>query len=459
MDADLVPVSEAGGLTGVLQRGALTEIIVPFTRMADLQLFLGTAHEVLVPEDRDAGIIYFANGWTPDDWTGLPDPRPYGNPTLRTVCWNRNFSELEATLEHWQVLSRMAPTPRRRLSIVAAPGFTLSNEHERLLRAAFRDCHEIIVSSGRQGYSGSALMRVQPTGPDGGDLPDRMAKAFPNARAAAETAHFESHLAQQLDPQDYVTPDPLRTVVGEGRSMLVTRLVPGRNGEIVTLLDLFSDRPALVLPVIQELGQVLLRTFKTAKVTDESIAKSYLSGIRPELETRLLEELDLMKWIGVSEAPDRLQAFVAWLDSHAGRASRVAEVHGDLHAGNIAIKENGDAKPVLIDFAHSAKTHAIADLAALAADIIVRVIGKTSGPDQQLAAVQALLDKDVSSSTHEQAILALRDLAKQHLSCERREFAGAMLCRILWIIPRASEADDRKNLRNAADALFRTLSV
>jgi hypothetical protein len=428
--------------------------------MADLQPFVQVARDVLIPEDRDVGIIYLTTEGTPDDWTTPPDPRPYGNPNLLVpVFWKTAFKEAATKLGQWHITPRMAPTARRRVSIVTTPGVSLPKEHERLLRAAFRDCHEVIISQGRQGYSGSSLMRVQPTAGDGSEMPDFMAKAFTHPNAAAEIAHFEGHLAQKLDAQDFVSPDPLRTVVGEGQSMLVSRLVPGRSGEIVTLRDLIGDRPHLAISVVERMGHVLRRAFKGAGPTDASIAKSYLSKLKPELEEKLQSELRLMNWNGISDQTDPLKQYVAWLDARAGHATRVAEVHGDLHADNIVIREDGDLKPVLIDFAHSSRNHAPADLIALAADFLVRVIGPAGGPEQQLVAVQGLMDKAKSTSTPEQAILVLRDLAEKHLTCSRREFVGAMLCRILWIIPRATESGDRKNLRSAADALFRTLSV
>ncbi len=122
------------------------------------------------------------------------------------------------------------------------------------------------------------------------------------------------------------------------------------------------------------------------------------------------------------------------------------------------IRDDGKLRPVLIDFAHTEQAHATADLAALAADILVRVVPVSEGQTQQTVSVKVLLGQVAASSPPDGALVQLREAAGKFLGCNAKEFAGAMLCRTLWIIPRVRDATDRESLRASADALYRGLS-
>lgn len=448
-------------LERALGSGDHVDIIVPFSRMADLEPFTQVAKRALMPEDRDFGIAYATVGNTPDDWAMPPDPRPFGNPRRLAARFGSGaWRETAETLRQWGQEARLVGcVGRKPLQVVEMPGVSLEAWHVRLLRAAFRGCKQIMVSRGRQGYSGSLLVRVQAIDCDGGELPDFMAKAFPNRNAAAEITHFQGGLRQKLAEGDFSDPDALRLVAGEGCSMLVSRLVAGPGGEVVTLRDLFESSASSVPAVIDRLVANLRRVFRAAQPSEYSIAKAYLANLLPQHLDGLNAELRLMCWQGISAEPDPLVAFLAWLDGAAGKASKSGSIHGDLHCDNVVIRADGELKPVLIDFAHTQQAHAVADLAALAADILVRVVPPILGRDHQMESAQVMCGQKPASSLPDRTMLLLRDAASEHLACGTKEFAGAVLCRILWIIPRATDAEDRKSLRGAADALHRVFAT
>lgn len=454
--------SDAAAFARALGAGDDVDVVVPFARMSDIEEFAKMAQRILMPEDRDLGIIYVTTGSTPEDWTTPPDPRPFGVshrivPHFRGSAW----SDTVETLKKWGTEPRRsAGRDRRAVTVTPVGGLAIEDWHARLLRAAFRGCREVKVSRVAQGYSGSLLMRADAVEGDGSDLAPMMAKAFPDSKAALEIIHFQSSVRPKLDEADFSEPESLRLISGEGRSMLVSRMVAGPNGEIVTFRSLFESRTDAVPSIIDQLTVSLRRLFQGAQSVDHSIAKTYLD--RVSLSARqteaLVAELRLLRWPGIADSEDPLRAFVTWLDASAGKATKRGLIHGDLHGDNIVIRDEGKLRPVLIDFAHTELAHAVADLAALAADILVRVVPKTDAQNQHVASVAALLGKRTADTAPDMAIVRLRDAASKCISCETQEFAGAMLCRVLWIIPRVRDSGDRESLRASADALYRGLS-
>lgn len=456
----LVQVQSDQQLAEALAAGFDVDVIVPFGRMADIEPFAQAAHRVLTPEDRDVGIIYATLERTPEDWAMPTDPRPFGSPSRHVPRFGQGaWRETVETLRQWGSEPRLNACPGRTpVNIVPGGDLELEEWHRRLLRAAFREATQVSVYRVAPGYSGSILMRAHAVYRDGSELPPLMAKAFPDLTAPAEVSHFQSTLRLKLDRSDFSEPETLRMVTGEGRSMSVSPLVAGPGGEIVTLRALFELRPDDVLPVIDRLAGNLKRVFQGAQACDYSIAKSYLARLTAEQDANLAQELQVMRWPGISDAADRIGAFRIWLDRTAGPASKNALVHGDLHCDNVVIRDDGQLKPVLIDFAHTEQGHAVADLAALSADILFRVVPAMLGRSRQMDSARALFDQQQATNVPDRVLARLRDHAKEHLSCGPREFCGAMLCRILWIIPRAKDPQDRESLRAAADSLYRVLS-
>ncbi|MFA5943554.1 MAG: hypothetical protein WC876_03705 [Candidatus Thermoplasmatota archaeon] len=303
------------------------------------------------------------------------------------------------------------------------------------------------ISNARRGRSDAWLFKAKPIACDGGPLKDYVIKLFKNEMGGYEVLSFSSDAQLRLKDADHRQPALLLQMSGEGCSMHAAEFVAGPGGEILTFADIVQTDPQKAVTIFGKIRKALKPLFQAANPNERGLARLYLSNPGRHLDT-LQAELRTLGWPGVSNAANPLDAVIEWLAIISCKATKFSKSHGDLHGENIVIHDDdGVLKPVLIDFASVGDTHAAADLVALAADTLTKAVVAKNGLAGIAAAANAMLGVTAPASHLEQVLSDIGTTAVEELDCSPFEFAGGVLSRALWVLPRTKPGVERDAFR------------
>ena len=341
----------------VVQQGASAEAALAFLRVWGRRaLDHGLAVVTITADETSSRAI--SEGYQRLRWAQHPRAR---------------MREAPPTHEIAETIARCDPGPpaSRKVVIsgVAAPEASLPKGVRFLLSRAFHDCSKLIVDP-LPGGRAARVYRVQA-------LLDRSVVG-PHPLPFFAKAHFRNAITDELDRyREFVAGfvpghlhpriDERRCVEGATESLLVGGFVESSESLMNAVARGMGEGP------LHSLFAHALRGWHTQAFASEARDMRLIDSLEwRDLDVRS-EIVKLARPLGLQEEAARL---IALLHTRPPIRHRVGPIHGDLHAGNVQVR-NGEA--ILIDFRSTRSGPITADLAALETSIAFDRFAHASG--------------------------------------------------------------------------------
>lgn len=419
-------------LRAEIEKGVALAIVVPLGSTEEgtknAREFAVTLEGILQPEDPDVLILYSTQEFTPQNWSGEPDPRltrVFGDDSGRPrfVPDDKNWKLTIEILGSLKTRLRLERNPKQRtLDLTFSSSVHQSRElvpfpteASVLLRSAFKDMSRIQIAFPRQGFSGSLAFAVTPFDFNGRKCKQFFVKVYPESeKALKEVSNCLTYAERYLVSDCYPPLVHQRRYQGKAYSLFVTELVDGPEHKPMTFQDILHSRrystqkvKTFVLTALRKMDQGW-----KSKVAQEPVdlLATYLGDTlrKEDRAGKLGSENKFNGWFGnCADSLPLNEKIRKSFSSHLLEGKRLKVCHGDLHTDNMMVKTF--SQPIFIDFSRTGDSHPLKDLVTIESDLIIR----------GLDGVRELLSR-------EQFILFLKSVSYDSNDRDRKQLAKSI---------------------------------